>query len=317
LLTKIAPENSPKNSGPKWPSSVDELVGSSGTVKALSKITKKSLGKKNLSLSELRELISRMSRMNTTQLLGMPGMEAKRVDMILAGAILLEECMETFGAKRLKASAYSLRDGILIEQIELSRRHERSQIALHIPDLVDKAVRLGGDAKHLLQTLEVARILFKKLQIVHKLKPDWLLYLEAAVLLRNTGEAVSLIGHPQHSSYIVRNAKFPFIEEWESELVAELCRYHEVQKIDLAAMPFSGDRTRRQVFLKLLAILSLVDALDVDRRSVVAIKKVRIGLKDVRVAFAKGSSSDLEVFRTEQRRSVFEHVFRRSIHFAR
>lgn len=296
--------------GKKW-SKVPEVMGSSGTVKALARISKKSTGKKYLSLAELRFLVKKMSRMTTTQLLGIPGMEAKRVDMILAGAILLQECLEALGAKRILQTDFSLRDGLLREQLELAKKHMTSRIALHLPDLIEKAKKLGADEKHIKAVLKNAEILFQKLRPLHKLSESWKLYLQAAVVLRNTGEAISLVGHAEHSYYIVKNANFPFIEDWESELVGQLCRYHQHQKLDFTMLPFENERLLRPVFLKLLGLMSIVDSLDVIPSSPVIVKRVSLDRGFVKVSFSRGSSSDLEIFRAESRKDLFEKIYRR------
>ena len=45
-------------------------------------------------------------------------MEPNRVDLILAGGILLDEIAECLGAKQIKTTEYSLRDGILVDELD-------------------------------------------------------------------------------------------------------------------------------------------------------------------------------------------------------
>lgn len=292
---------------------VSEVMGSSGTIKALTKIAKKQTGRKVLGTHELRLLVKKMSQMTTTQLLGLSGMEAKRVDMILAGAILLEECVTAFGAERIIPTDYSLRDGIVREQVELVDKHIKSNMALHLPDLMEKAKKLGGDEKNIKAVCKNAEILFQKFRPLHKLDQNWSLYLEAAVVLRNVGKAVSIVGHPEHSYYIVKNSHFPFVEDWESELVAQLCRCHNHAKVDFKTLPFKRETMQGRVFLKLLGILCIVDALDAVPSSLVVIKKVSLAKNSVGITFSRGSYSDLEVFRVESRKTLFQQIYRKKI----
>src|SRR5262249_39249076 len=159
-----------------------------------------------------------------------------------------EECMIALKVDELITTEFSLRDGILEEQIELSKQHLSSQIGLHLPDLSEKAVRLGQNRKHLDAIVAMTDQLFKSLGKLHKLDRNWRMYLDAAAILRNTGEAISIIGNAEHSAYIVRNAKFPFFEDWESDFVAELCLRHEHHKLDMKSVPFNG--TKRAAFAK-------------------------------------------------------------------
>jgi exopolyphosphatase/guanosine-5'-triphosphate,3'-diphosphate pyrophosphatase len=153
--------------------------------------------------------------------------------------------------------------------------------------------------------------LFKSLSKLHKLDSEWRIYLDAAAILRNVGEAVSVVGNGEHSSYIVRNANFPFFEEWETELVSQLCLNHERFKIDQKTVPFSG--VRRAGFLKILAMLCVIDALDIDTRSPVTIERVSSKNGEVNLVISGGTQTDLELFRVDQRRPIFESVFRKSI----
>jgi exopolyphosphatase / guanosine-5'-triphosphate,3'-diphosphate pyrophosphatase len=300
----------------KWPKT-KVGIGSSGTVRALGKILRRITGSKYIERKELELLNKKMAKMTTTQLLGLPGVESKRVDMILAGSILLEEMMFAMGLKKIMPTEFSLRDGILMEQVEIAYKNFSSGISFHLPDLMEKAKKLGNNVAHIQEVLENARILFKKLKPLHKLDPRWLIYLEAAIVLRNVGESVSLVGHPEHSYYIVKNSKFPFINEWESELVAELCLHHEDHKLEMKTVPFKKDGKFKQVYLKLLALICIIDALDADTQAVVKIRSVRLDNKNLKIFLTKGSASDLEIFRTASRREIIEKILKRNIELVR
>jgi exopolyphosphatase/guanosine-5'-triphosphate,3'-diphosphate pyrophosphatase len=303
----------PKMISEEWPK-VPQIIGSSGTIRALGRMLKKSGGNgKAIEIKELRKLIKTMSTMTTTQLLGIPGMEAKRVDMILAGAILLEECMDAVGAKRVLTTEFSLRDGILREELELVRQHQGSHIALHLPDLFAKAIQLGCVEPQIKQVVAFTDTLFARLKGVHKLSEDWHIYLTAAAILRDTGRAVSATQYELHSYYIVKNADFASMEKWESEFVAQLCRWHPSGKPDLKYLALAGDKKRRDAFFKLLALLRIADALDRGHKSSVRIKRIGIDRKRVRLVLTGKAAIDLEVLRVDQKKPLFEQVFGRQL----
>ncbi len=105
----------------KWPK-VDRIVGSSGTIRAISRMLRKRSGKALIEREPLAELVARLSAMTHQQIAQVPGIEPKRVDMIVAGSILFEEVMAALGAKTARATEYSLRDGILEEELRLFKR---------------------------------------------------------------------------------------------------------------------------------------------------------------------------------------------------
>lgn len=98
---------------PKGMAKVNTVIGSSGTIRAISRIA--NYEHHNFNPEFLRELNLRMSGLNRAGLLKIPGMEEKRLDIILSGSLLFEELVHRLGAKNLRASSYSLRDGALIQ----------------------------------------------------------------------------------------------------------------------------------------------------------------------------------------------------------
>lgn len=305
----------PKIISEEWPR-VPRLLGSSGTIRALARINKKSGGGKTIDYKELKKLVKSMSTMTTTELLGIPGMEARRVDMILAGAILLEECMTALGAKKVFTSEYSLRDGILEEEIRLYGGPEGSKIAFHLDDLSSKAKKCASsvdDEAHLKQTVALSETLFDRLRNLHKLSPEWRHYLTAAAILHDVGEVVSRNRHGVHSYYIVKNADFPSMQKWEIEFVAQLCLWHQDGKVEAKALPFGNDKAKRQAFMRLLAILRVADALDRSRKHLVKIRGIKVDKKKVRVLISGRNTMDLEFLRVEQKKALFEELFKREL----
>ncbi len=104
-----------------WPS-IAVAYASSGTARAIAKIIKKKQ-KRVVSCTDIKKLVSKMKRRSTLELMDIPGMERKRVDMILGGTILLEECLCELGAKKMIPTIYSLRDGLLAEQIQILKKN--------------------------------------------------------------------------------------------------------------------------------------------------------------------------------------------------
>jgi exopolyphosphatase/pppGpp-phosphohydrolase len=54
-----------------------------------------------------------MQRLDRVGLQHLPGMDEKRLDLILAGALVLEEACLALGASRVRATEATLRDGLL------------------------------------------------------------------------------------------------------------------------------------------------------------------------------------------------------------
>lgn len=293
-----------------WPR-VDHIVGSSGTIKALARILKRK-DKKTFTRSDLKDLVVEMEEMDLDELLAIPGMEGRRADMILAGAVLLEEVAAAVGATKIQATDYSLRDGILDEELKLLRQKQGTRLAFHIPELEEKALKLGCSPTHVRHVRKIAEKLFDSLRPVHGLKPLWKPYLQAAAVLHDVGEAVSPTHHAEHSYYIVKNAQFSSMTEEEAEFVAQLCLHHADAKLN-GDIPFADDPPRQLAYLKCLALLRLADALDRGHKSTVDVASVRAVRREVRIRLRSRGAPDLELLRVEQKKQLFEQVFKRRV----
>jgi exopolyphosphatase/guanosine-5'-triphosphate,3'-diphosphate pyrophosphatase len=254
-----------------------------------------------------------MSDMNTTQLLGIPAMEAKRVDMILAGAVLLDEVMGAVGAKKVISTEYSLRDGILEEERRYFKQTRSQRVAIHLEELYRKAKKLGANEAHLKHVVRLSGLLFDRLLKLHRLRPEWRDVLIAAAILHDVGEGINPAGHEQHSFYVIKSTHFSSLDDETEDFIAALCLYHAGGKIEPETIPFWKDIQKRKAFLKLLALLRVADALDRGHKGLVDLVGVSFDRKSVTLRLAGRAPSDLELLRLEQKRDLFEKVFARSL----
>lgn len=295
----------------KWPH-CDTIIGSSGTVRALARL----INKKGdaYSVKDLSELVTDMVKMNTTQLLEVPGMEAKRVDMILAGALLLEEAAKAVGAKKIVPTEYSLRDGIIEEEKRLAKSHKSSMLELHLDDLFDHGRRFGAEPAHLTHMALLASELFDRLRPLHGLEPKWKIYLTSTILLRNCGQAISYGDREKHSYYIVKNLDFPSMDTWEHEFIARLCLHIQGAKVeDKGLGSTTRDKKRRDAFLKILALARVIDALDLGPKTTIKVKRVALSKGVAKLTFSGKATAGIEQLMIDRKKSLFEEIFKRKL----
>ena len=70
-----------------------------------------------LTLSEVRRQVRLFQSKTIAERKRIPGLEAKRADVILAGACLTERIMTAFGAERIMVSDQGVRYGLLHERL--------------------------------------------------------------------------------------------------------------------------------------------------------------------------------------------------------
>jgi exopolyphosphatase/guanosine-5'-triphosphate,3'-diphosphate pyrophosphatase len=318
----------PKLIGEEWGKS-RLVVGSSGTIRTLHRMARKQSRQRSerVSLSALSQLVQRMSNMDTLEILEIPGMDPKRIDMILGGAILFEECMKALGAKEFQTTEYTLRDGILVEELNVLKTQTRSSLELHLDEIREKAIKAGAQKAHFEHVQKNSRILFEKLQRLHGLDSRFKSHLEAAAILHDVGEMISPSRHEEHSYYFVKNADFIGLQPWEVDLIAELCRRHRgndlvskpqrkknrskksssaLQKVELATQS-------HEAFPVLLGILRLADALDRSHQGKAEVESVRTQATQIFITLKSTGNLDLELLRVEQKKAAFEAALKRKL----
>jgi len=193
-----------------------------------------------------------------------PGLDPKRADIILGGALILEQACAELGVEELTFSDYALREGVLLDT--WNRRSGgtldhladlRKRSVQHLADLMDEDVAHSEWVAHL------ALELFDATASRHGLGPADRELLEAGALLANVGLYVSHAGHHKHSYYVIRNSEhLTGFTDREIELVAQVARYHRK----------SGPRKRHLEF-------GLLSVADQDRvRTLAGLLRVAVGL---------------------------------------
>jgi exopolyphosphatase/guanosine-5'-triphosphate,3'-diphosphate pyrophosphatase len=301
-----------------WPKA-DSIIGSSGSIIALAKLVNgdKDLGHVPFPAKDLSRIVGQIKTKSTAELLAMSGMEPKRVDLILAGGILLDEITHLLHSRSIHTTEFALRDGILEDELaRLAGRKKRSS-QFSIAEIEARIAAWGTDTAHASQVRTHAEFLFDHLRSLHKLKAEWRPYLTAAALLHDVGEVISHAHHSEHSEYMVKNANFVGMHAWEAQLIASLCRWHKEEKLlekkNDKKIPFERKDPLRKVFLGLLSLLQMADACDRTHKGVMKLKRVISSRSKVEIQFQSKTPCDLELLRFDQKKTLFEQIFRREV----
>ncbi len=100
----------------------DALIGLGGSLRALGRMFLKSAGRDDalgglrMRRGEVTELRARLEPLSVRQRRHLRGLKAERADVILAGAVVIEELMELGGYDVLTVSAEGVRHGLLIRE---------------------------------------------------------------------------------------------------------------------------------------------------------------------------------------------------------
>jgi exopolyphosphatase/guanosine-5'-triphosphate,3'-diphosphate pyrophosphatase len=196
--------------------------------------------------------------------------------------------------------------------MDLYQENLKSHAPYHLSDLISKAVLFGGDEARARKSIELAEKIFDMTKSLHRLHQSWRPLLTAAMGLRNIGISVSPTNYGAHSAYMVKNLDIFTAEPWETDLVSELCRHHADIKAEFNGhAPFKNDKQLRNIFMRLLSLLRIADALDSESSTDLKIRKIRILKHKVEFHIKTNVLGELKSLRVEQKQPLFVKTFKR------
>jgi exopolyphosphatase/guanosine-5'-triphosphate,3'-diphosphate pyrophosphatase len=303
------------------------LVGTSGTIETLATIQARESGSipSNLNgyqftLKDLRQWVNRLRKMNYSERASIPGMPDKRSEVILAGAVILQEAMTLLGAESITVCERSLREGVIVDWMlthNLIADRLRYQGSVRKRSVLKTAKKYQVNLEYSDRVAIFALSLFDQTQgTLHNWGEEERQLLWAAAILHNCGHHVSHSAHHKHSYYLVRNSELLGYTETEIELIANLARYHRKSAPKKKHENYRNilNKTHRQVVNQLSAILRLAVALD--RRQIGAISRVMCHYhqdsKEFRLVILPARPHDdcaLELWSLDYKKGVFEEEF--------
>lgn len=215
----------------------DRVIGTSGTILSLGTMAAHAeFGKAPEELRNLRipgkqihRLRKRVVELNLQQRLRLPGLEPRRADIVVAGAVLLDSILRRLGAGEITLCDLALREGLILDYVNRNRRHI-AQIDRY-PDVrrrsvIELAERCNYSAEHAQQVARLAVSLFDQTRGVHGLTDGEREWLEYGALMHDLGVHISYERHHRHSYYLIKNGDLRGFDPQEIEVMALVARYH-------------------------------------------------------------------------------------------
>jgi len=266
----------------------------------------------------VRKLAAKIAKMSLPEREAIPGIGPRRAEIIVAGAQVYAEVLETFGLSGFRYSPLGLRDGILAQMLaEQDARakahrefeHERWESVLAT------ARRYRVDPRQAEPVRAHALQLFHDLKSLHELGPEYESWLAAAAVLRDTGKFINHQGHHRHAQYIISSSEIYGYTQLQRTLVSAIARYLGKSR------PQPGDRAMRNIpseehknVHRAIVLLRLAVALNQDRVSDVLRVGVRIYPKRVYLELRPGrTGAELELWSLRKESGYFREVFGREL----
>ena len=300
-----------------------QVIGSGGTFTNLAGIvlsrqhvTVRSPHGTRVTRVELEHVLDWLQRLESHERAHVPGLNPARADIIVAGLAVAAEVLSRFDPRDLLASAYGIREGLLLEA------------ALVTPVIADPGVarersvrefaeRCHYEEPHARQVQALSLQLFDALAPRMQLGADDRRLLADAALLHDVGYHINYEKHHKHSFHLISHAELLGMTPAQQIVVAHIARYHRGAAPKMKHRGFAQlDRASRERVVKLAALLRFADGMD--RGHVAAVGELHVKVTDdavrVSVAEAAGATSvRLECWGASRKRQLLEEVLGRPI----
>ncbi|MEI6669971.1 MAG: Ppx/GppA phosphatase family protein [Acidobacteriota bacterium] len=257
------------------------VIGTSGTALSLGALalgtpsvaTESTIHHRRVPARSIRRIREQLTALSLDDRLALPGLDPKRADLAVSGAVLLDIILRQLEAVEITLCGVSLREGAVLDYVRRNRvaieRIER------YPDIrrrsvMELAQRGGSAAEHAQQVSRLALAIFDQTQALHRLNQQAREWLELASVVHDIGEHISYEDHHRHSYYMVKNGDLRGFEPDEIEVIALLTRYHRRGTPKKSHPTFARlPRPVRRAVRWLSAMLRVAESLDRSRAQLV------------------------------------------------
>ncbi|MGV0025382.1 Ppx/GppA phosphatase family protein [Phormidesmis priestleyi] len=304
------------------------MIGTSGTIETLVSLNAREkfgtvptpLNGCQITQKDLREWVNRFRKLSYVDRLLIPGLNDRRAEIILAGAMILLEAMTLLNVEALEICERSLREGVVVDWMlahGLIEDRLRYQSSVRQRSVLKNAQKYQVNLEHSQRVAQFALDLFDQTRgLLHSWDTDARELLWAAAILHNCGHHVNHASHHKHSYYLIRQAELLGYTEIEIETIANLARYHRKSSPKKRHDSYRNltSKKHRRIVEQLSPLLRLAVALD--RRQIGAIAEIQCdylpNLQEMRLLLQATEPSDdcaLELWSLDYKKSSFESEF--------
>ncbi|CAM6008382.1 unnamed protein product [Sphagnum balticum] len=330
--------------------SFEMAIGSSGTIESIEQMinhtaatstgsqtlsNSNTLHERQFTVDDLGMVVKKVCKAKTVeQRSKIPGLPEKRADVIVGGAIILEEIFLALGIQKMKVSPYALREGVIVDALAHTFANYTPGVNIRRVSVLNLASKFNTEqrmvsAQH---SARLAKEILVGLQecksggqdsvseVALLLQEDDIELMEAATILHYVGMFINHKAYHRHSHYLIKNNEHLLgYSPLEIEIIALLAKYHR-KKVpsskdgDFAMLP---EEVQKKV-QAMCAVMRIAVALD--RCDTSAIEHVHVYQRPGSVMLAVVPAVDstgalrdvsLEVWAARTELPYFEKIFKR------
>ncbi|RMD57946.1 MAG: HD domain-containing protein, partial [Nitrospirae bacterium] len=219
---------------------------------------------------------------------------------------------EAFSFDKILIPLTSMRHGMILDLINMLFGEgidiDFSQQIIHSAIELGRKYRM--DEAHAMHVARLSLSIFDKLRELHGLKAHDRFLLEVAAILHDVGSFINEAKHHLHSFYLVSNSELIGLKKNDLDIIANLVKYHRVNKPGLSDESFLLlDSDSRVKVYKLSAILRVADALDRSHNQVIDDFDLKINGDRLLITPSNKGVYEYEKLAIRDKSDLFDSVF--------
>jgi len=299
---------------------IDLAIGSSGTIENLADVAAHLIYKRSwqrddvLSYAHLKQTVAMLGGLALEERRKVPGLNPERADIIMAGAAILDACMQELALPGIRVTDRGLREGLLVDYL---LKHGYASLFEDMSVRTRSVLQLGRtcqfDEAHARTTARLALALFDSARAVglHRLGAWERELLEYAALLHHIGAFLTYTNYQAHTYYLIHNANLLGFDRTEMAIMATTALYHRKALPRKRHPEFAALDARAQQVVRILSVLLRL-AENLDRGHAGLVQQARLCAVDAHhVALHIDTPHDcqVEVWGVQKHLHAFEKVF--------
>lgn len=305
---------------------LSQYFGCSGTIQSLAHIAAHVFHDRDpkrlslLSLCDLKAVAELLCSMSLEERRILPGMNPRRTDIIIGGAVILDTIMTELDIPEIGVSSHELRDGLMLDYIYRINHPGGNEFSVRHKSVLALGRRCAFDEKHSVNVARLCLELFDSakslgLHTQGQTERELLYY---AAHLHDIGTFLSYANHHANSHYFIRNADLMGFNQDELVTMAVAAFFHR-KALPVEEIPeFAALDEKSRDIVKVHAIfLRIAESLDRSHAGLVE-SACFMGCDNGSVVLEIKSSDDcqLEFWGVQNHREAFEKVFGKKLLFS-
>lgn len=301
----------------------DVVYGSSGTIGNLADIViNRNFGRARtradvITYEQLSQTIDHLLSLDIEERRAVPGINARRADIIIPGAAIIQTLMKEMDISELRITDQGVRNGLLVDYLgktEYAKSVKEGSVRER--SVLKLARKCNFDEAHGYKVSQLCTSLFESANEVGLLKLNdiSLELLKYSALLHDIGIFLSYSNHEAHSYYLVRNADLLGFDQAEISTIAALTYFHRKKFPRKKYQQYSSLNRASQSAVRLMApLLRIAETLDRSHQGTVGNARIVVRGGNAVLQIFPAGDCQMEMWGVDKHKDAFRKTFGMSL----